>query len=694
MASLDFGSVDMALVAAIYLAKAIIFVLAAGFGALSSHRPHRRLGKAGIFAIFATQSNNIAFGYPLIAAMRPEMVPYIFLAAPGQQVVLNPLGFALMEAGHAMHGPDRVRGDLSLRSIAVKITRKLVTNPVVVMTFLGLLWGRLVPSFGGFLGSILDSCDQAFQFTALFALGSGVYGKANSLRMDKLVQPLLLVVLKVVAMPIVGRVLLGIIRPHAEQRFLDFVVVYGALPTAPSVFIYATQFSTMPDRISSATVLCLCLSVPLLYLSILLINAGSTSTALWTAVLEGEQTLAWAAAGAAALLLLAGTASRLLRRSPNHLGLHLATSQLLFVVLNNVCSLEHATNARAKSVPSRLVYLAEYAARIDQRFILLITAYVLSVLAHRGTLSPRFLAVAPWCAHVLAVAIAAAWFTFGSPHVNFGTNHLCWCRYGGPELFTDCGIMFLCMVAQGVCMLRAEAGARVHSLPNNLTTVCGSRAASRADGKAGGKQLAAGLLREATKDPPDRPRSAVQRRAMEHRREQQEQQQPIRRLASASALLTAASRAVDGPGGSYEPPREPHHSSPDATLAIELGAVRRTSVSGTSLSQRGPFDVGDTTFVADSPRSTRSDSGSGSDSDSEGVGTAPSKNVPPSDFGEGHTPASISDKVRIQLQLTWAMAQYVATIAVFSVYAVGGVDLAVRVAAATPFAPRPTGTGC
>jgi len=60
------------------------------------------LSRAGLYAIFATQSNDFALGLPLIQAIwGAEMAIVVFLVAPFQLGILNPLAFALMEWGAA-----------------------------------------------------------------------------------------------------------------------------------------------------------------------------------------------------------------------------------------------------------------------------------------------------------------------------------------------------------------------------------------------------------------------------------------------------------------------------------------------------------------------------------------------------------------------------------------------------------------
>lgn len=92
MASLNFADVNFGLLGAMSLGKFIALVVAACFAMLTSTKSNR-LGKAGIYGIAATQSNDLAFGLVLVEALHKEFVPYLFLigaaappAPPGARV--------------------------------------------------------------------------------------------------------------------------------------------------------------------------------------------------------------------------------------------------------------------------------------------------------------------------------------------------------------------------------------------------------------------------------------------------------------------------------------------------------------------------------------------------------------------------------------------------------------------------------
>lgn len=58
----------------------------------------------------ATQSNDFAFGVPILSALygksHPDYVLFLYLLSPISLVVLNPLAFALCEYGSALEDND------------------------------------------------------------------------------------------------------------------------------------------------------------------------------------------------------------------------------------------------------------------------------------------------------------------------------------------------------------------------------------------------------------------------------------------------------------------------------------------------------------------------------------------------------------------------------------------------------------
>lgn len=103
MVKLDLHAVDWRFVLCIFVSKTIVFIVTAVGTHLYERRCAKRIAFAGINAIFCTQSNDLAFGLPIVAALfsaeHPEYPAYLFVVAPISLMILNPIAFAMMAYG-------------------------------------------------------------------------------------------------------------------------------------------------------------------------------------------------------------------------------------------------------------------------------------------------------------------------------------------------------------------------------------------------------------------------------------------------------------------------------------------------------------------------------------------------------------------------------------------------------------------
>ena len=158
MAELEIDSEAWRLVAAISAAKGLVFAITAGLclSALCrrtsdsvpfAERKATWLGRAGLYAIATTQSNDFALGLPLCAAIwGGRFDSTIYLAAPVQLALLNPLGFALLEAG-AEAGVEAAEarllpsggggGATSSRRQLARVCSKVLRSPLVFSVVVG-----------------------------------------------------------------------------------------------------------------------------------------------------------------------------------------------------------------------------------------------------------------------------------------------------------------------------------------------------------------------------------------------------------------------------------------------------------------------------------------------------------------------------------------------------------------------------
>ncbi|XP_053656255.1 lysosomal cholesterol signaling protein isoform X2 [Cherax quadricarinatus] len=280
MAHLDFSSVNWMFLLAICISKACVFFLVI-LVTLMVYRPVD-FGKAGLFAIFCTQSNDFALGYPIIAALygktHPEFALYLYLVAPISLVLLNPIGFILMEVGkrrkHSQNDGDEGASSSSEGRcrLCLQILRDVLLNPIVLMTTLGIMgnfiFNHKLPNI---LEGVLKVFGQAFSAAALFLLGLRMVGKVQTLRGSGLVIPSILIATKTLFLPLTTRLIVGLLHPGNDANetadFSNYGFLYGTFPTAPGVFVFASQYNIAVDLVASAMVACTFLSAPLMFVS-------------------------------------------------------------------------------------------------------------------------------------------------------------------------------------------------------------------------------------------------------------------------------------------------------------------------------------------------------------------------------------------------------------------------------------------
>ncbi|XP_026683997.1 integral membrane protein GPR155, partial [Diaphorina citri] len=124
---------------------------------------------------------------------------------------------------------------------------------------------------------------SAFSATALFLLGLRMVGKVQTLHGTALIVPGVLIGVKLVIVPLVLRqvvyALLTAFPDNAPtngtasvEAYSTFAFLYGTVPSAPGVFVYATSYNLDVELIASSMVACTFLSAPIMFVSARLIS--------------------------------------------------------------------------------------------------------------------------------------------------------------------------------------------------------------------------------------------------------------------------------------------------------------------------------------------------------------------------------------------------------------------------------------
>jgi len=271
LASLDFGNVDWSFLLAITISKTLIFIFV-GIGEYLVYSP-KNLSRASIFAIFCTQTNDFGMGLPILDAVYGHDHPFVgllYLVAPTSLLILNPIGFVLMEAEKT--STQEKSGAMQKLKTLFVVLRGLLMNPIVSMTVLGIVANLIFQGNLPFaITKFLNALGAAFTSMAPFTLGLSMNGKLGNIRGHVLKPILALVVTKSILTPILTHILVDqmslLFTGTMDPALSNFGFLYGTFPTALGVDSYAGQYNVNPDLISAAIVICTIFSAPLMYVA-------------------------------------------------------------------------------------------------------------------------------------------------------------------------------------------------------------------------------------------------------------------------------------------------------------------------------------------------------------------------------------------------------------------------------------------
>ena len=240
LATFDFTTVNLAFLLGVFSSKLLIFLLTLLTQILIS----RDVSQGAMWAMFCTQTNDFALGLPLLQAVLGESHPfvsYLYLVAPISLVILNPIGFIILEASRVSEGQANLCNSVG------RVVKGLLINPILVMTLLGVLTNFL---FSGqpprTLELLLTKLGAAFSAVAPFTLGLGMVGKFKHLRGGNLSTLLIMVIIKCILAPLATHCLVGNISTalysQLDRELINFSFLYGTFPPALGVMSYASHY--------------------------------------------------------------------------------------------------------------------------------------------------------------------------------------------------------------------------------------------------------------------------------------------------------------------------------------------------------------------------------------------------------------------------------------------------------------------
>lgn len=275
MCQLDFSSVNWVFLGSITLAKSLIFFVVL-FVSLFLSQPLDP-ARSALYAIFCTQSNDFALGFPVLQAIygskHPEYPMYLYLLAPVSLAFLNPIGFVLMEIGKMRESSV----EMSRLKIVLKVTQAIFRNPIIMMTVLGILANLLFHSeMPDIIHNFMQTLGSAFSASALFLLGLRmVPGRSNPQQTEanktSLLVPFVLITMKSLVLPIISREIVYQFQAGKTVNetidLSNYAFLYGTIPTAPSVFVYASNYNLIPDMVAATLTASTFIAAPLMFVT-------------------------------------------------------------------------------------------------------------------------------------------------------------------------------------------------------------------------------------------------------------------------------------------------------------------------------------------------------------------------------------------------------------------------------------------
>ncbi|XP_077607328.1 lysosomal cholesterol signaling protein isoform X2 [Crocuta crocuta] len=272
MVVLNFSNVDWSFLYSILIAKASVFFIVCVLTLLVAS-PDSRFSKAGLFPIFATQSNDFALGYPIVEALYqatyPEYLQYIYLVAPISLMMLNPIGFIFCEIQKWKDTQNASQNKVKIIGLGLL---RVLQNPIVFMVFIGIAFNFILDQkVPVYMENFLDGLANSFSGSALFYLGLTMVGKIKKLKKSAFIVLILLITAKLLVLPLLCREMVELLDKGDSvvnhTSLSNYAFLYGVFPVAPGVAIFATQFNMEVEIITSGMVISTFVSAPIMYVS-------------------------------------------------------------------------------------------------------------------------------------------------------------------------------------------------------------------------------------------------------------------------------------------------------------------------------------------------------------------------------------------------------------------------------------------
>ena len=192
------------------------------------------------------------------------------MAAPISLAFLNPIAFSMMEYEKAkkkvLSEPregnkcSQMNNRKLVKRVLMVTLKGIITNPLVFMILVGIVFNFIfqqkIPML---LTMFIDNVSSSFGAIALFYLGWCLGSKEIPLKGLNYLLPIVLVLAKGILLPIIMKTTVSwMVRPDKEIKSNStyendqetFGFLYGTIPTAPTVVVFASMYGISEDVVS------------------------------------------------------------------------------------------------------------------------------------------------------------------------------------------------------------------------------------------------------------------------------------------------------------------------------------------------------------------------------------------------------------------------------------------------------------
>jgi len=248
---------------AVIIAKSAVFIIAYALGVLTTKRnagPGAGYTQGGMFAQFATNSDDVGFGVPVLAPLfSSSTLGLLYILSALQALLFNPIAFVLLGIGTAKStqaareerdGDAAPTAESPLR-IALRVMLSQLTNKLVLSVLMGLLYRVMLgPSLPWWLASPIQLLGSPFSALVYLIGGFAFVGSMSYVdTLEKAAVPLAIVALKSLLTPIATRQAITYFG-DSSATVSDFAFLYGVLPCANSALVIGRLYGAGPSMMA------------------------------------------------------------------------------------------------------------------------------------------------------------------------------------------------------------------------------------------------------------------------------------------------------------------------------------------------------------------------------------------------------------------------------------------------------------